>query len=108
MGNGGAAPIEVEMGEEEARNPTAQFLIKALKKWLEVHTHQLTPHRPPLSPLAWELHHHRPSPETRENVVTCQLLTCGQINFLQKGDFPVPISTDVPATMPVPVLYWDR
>ena len=26
-------------------------------------------------------------PETRENVVMCQLLTCGQINFLQKGIF---------------------
>ena len=47
-------------------------------------------------------------PGTRENVVTCQLLTCGQINFRQKGGFPVPIGTDVPATMPVPVLYWDR
>ena len=46
-----------------------------------------------------------PSPiptETRENVVTCQLLTCGQINFLKKGGFPVRISTEVPATMPVP------
>ena len=26
-------------------------------------------------------------PESRDNVVMCQLLTCGQINFLQKGVF---------------------
>ena len=49
-------------------------------------------------------------PETRENIVMCQLLTCGQIDFLQKGvvnlisskrGFPVRISTGVPATMQV-------
>ena len=29
--------MEVEMGEDDACNPTAQFLIKALKQWLEVY-----------------------------------------------------------------------
>ena len=32
MGNGGAAPMEVEMGEDDARNPTAQFLIKGERR----------------------------------------------------------------------------
>ena len=30
MGDGGAAPMEVEMGEDDARNPTEEAL-KALK-----------------------------------------------------------------------------
>ena len=32
MGDGGAAPMEVEMGEDDARNPTAQFLIKGERR----------------------------------------------------------------------------
>ena len=28
MGDGGATPMEVEMGEDDARNPTAQFLTR--------------------------------------------------------------------------------
>ena len=32
MGDGGAAPMEVEMGEDDALNPTAQFLIKGEKR----------------------------------------------------------------------------
>ena len=29
--------MEMEMGEDDARNPTAQFLMKALKQWSEVY-----------------------------------------------------------------------
>ena len=38
MGDGGAAPMEVEMGKDDARNPTAQFLIKGERRgthWVE-------------------------------------------------------------------------
>ena len=29
MGDGGAAPMELEMGEDDARNPTAELVIKS-------------------------------------------------------------------------------
>ena len=32
MGDGGAAPMEVEMGEDDARNPTALFFIKGERR----------------------------------------------------------------------------
>ena len=32
MGDGGAAPMEVEMGEEEARNPTSDFVINSERR----------------------------------------------------------------------------
>ena len=32
MGDGGAAPMEVEMGENDVHNPTAQFLIKGERR----------------------------------------------------------------------------
>ena len=40
-----------------------------------------------------------PSPETRENIVTCQLLNCGQTKILQAG-------TSVPAKMQVQVRWY--
>ena len=32
MGDGGAAPMEVEMGEDDEHNPTAQFFIKGERR----------------------------------------------------------------------------
>ena len=32
MGDGGAAPMEVEMGEDDACNPTCNFFIKGERK----------------------------------------------------------------------------